>query len=706
MAEETIESPIEPTNVADARLLYTLRNLSQQTSADMACVYVRSRDTQQPQLVAVYPENANQTTDNTRVLNWLQERLERMAARGSRSISGPTFYSLDENIGFAGGVLWSMLLPGDVPAGVVLFYKQRTAAFTPESAPEADVLVELIQTTLENQLLVERLLTTEAIATTAQAITRNPTPRGIVHVLRDYLFEPNVSSCTLLLYGPSSPEQPYGPFEYVEVAALWVQGNEAPGAVGDKIPLTDFLVGLDRTGIVTITDKDQIAEIFQGRSEPPVTAETTVSITFIPLHAEQRKLGILVITSNAADAYTAYQLRSFQLVAEFLTMITLTDLLQRQSDDVERGRAALLDAVTDGVVMVRNDQAASVLTVNQQFLSMFGLQERPVEGLSLAKLMELMPLPATTRRELGKAWQTTDANRRERREGEFHMIHRGSAYDVEWYSAPVYKDQEFLGRIYTFHDVTSKRASERLRSELLSRISHELRTPLTSISGFAQFILDATKDDLPDLAREYTEIILSSARHLTILFRDMIDLARANAGELKLHLTSDNLNDRIIESVAKLEMQYKQRKQRVIMSLNDDLPDIDLDNDRISQVLTNLIYNAIKYGPEGGEIRVSNRLISSESDLPKSAPPQTYTPCVLVSVLDRGVGIPETEVDKIFIPFYRTRATRAQQVEGAGLGLAVSRGIIELHGGRIWVEPATRRQPGGRFYFTLPVTQN
>ena len=299
---------------------------------------------------------------------------------------------------------------------------------------------------------------------------------------------------------------------------------------------------------------------------------------------------MLAIGTDQRHRFDERELQSYRTVSEFLAISAMAQLLQQQRERMEQNRAALLDAVTDGVVMVMPyGQGGHVLTVNKRFSRMFEVPERRAEGDTLIHLLGQMQLPESVRQELRASWLSTPVRDPAVRRGEFRMVSaEGQPLDVEWYSAPVYQDSHVLGRIYTFHDTTPERAAQRLRAAFLSRISHELRTPLTSIRGFAEFILEATGDQLPDLAREYTEIILNSAKHLNTVFTDMIEITRADAGELKLNKTEAHLPDIIIDVVARMELQYKARKQQVIMDLDDDLPPVSVDVDRIIQVLTNL----------------------------------------------------------------------------------------------------------------------
>lgn len=688
----------------DNRLPMILRLLREHTLADCAIAFETHPDTHQPNVIAVWPEDS--AHDLPRVQAWLYERLGRIKPSG-QEIIGPNFYSLDETLGYTGAGLWVFNVQEDTPAGIIVFYQTRGQSFNPNEAADVATLIDLARTVLEHQQMIERLLFSEAIAATTRAITRNPSPQSIVNALRDHILDDHVSACALLIYGPVTAQNPNGPFEYLELVGLWIRGQRSDDldSIGQRFPLiasATLLEQLEEQGQLTILDPTIVTPFMTTFGRVWHSALQPKSITLLPLHAHQRRLGLLAVTTDLPHPFNSSDLQALQLVSGFLTMTTIAETLQEQNRIVEQGRAAILDAVTDGVVMVRPDHDAPVLTINHQFTAMFGLRSEKVVGLSLVALLDAMRLAPEVRQEILQTQVTTQDDGKRRVEGEFRMMIRGVEMDVEWYTAPVYREDALLGRIYTFNDITAKRSSERLRYELLSRISHELRTPLTSISGFAQFVLDRSKDDLPDIAREYIEIILDSARHLSVLFKDMIELARANTREMKLQTELAQMSDLVIDVVARLELHYKKRQQKVVMELSDDLPQVEVDVIRVNQVLNNLIYNAIKYGPEASEIRVSNTLIRTSTDLPRSAPPETHTPCLLLSVIDQGPGITEADVNNIFLPFYRTRASRAAKIEGSGLGLAVSRGIIELHGGRIWAE-SNKRAPGGRFFFTLPL---
>ncbi|MCC6801272.1 MAG: hypothetical protein IT319_00200 [Anaerolineae bacterium] len=598
--------------------------------------------------------------------------------------------------------------------GVVALVAFSRNVYQQEHIDSCARVVSLIRLVLADHyhlnVMAENLSTAQSILQTAQAIAENPSPQHVVNILRDTLFEPHVSSCAMLLYGPVHEDSPNGPFEYLELRGSWSKRHGSGVGIGVRLYMKDYpdLLGqLETREIVTFPTVNQIKNRFDPLIRGFMKAERLHSLTLIALHSERHKLGVLAIGSDQRHRFDERELQSYRTVSEFLAISAMAQLLQQQRERMEQNRAAILDAVTDGVVMVvPYGQGGHVLTVNKRFTRMFEVAEERAEGDTLIHLLGEMQLPEGVRQELRASWLSTPVRDPAVRRGEFRLVtSEGQPLDVEWYSAPVYQESSVLGRIYTFHDVSPERAAQRLRAAFLSRISHELRTPLTSIRGFAEFILEATGDQLPDLAREYTEIILDSAKHLNTVFTDMIEITRADAGELKLNKIEAHLPDIIIDVVARLELQYKARKQQVIMELDDDLPMVSVDVDRLTQVLTNLIANAVKYSPEGGKIRISTRLLDSPDELPESAPADVVIPAILVTVTDEGKGLTPEEADKVFMPFFRTEDAKAQRIEGVGLGLAVTRSIVEVHRGKIWAIPRSSRVKGGCFMFTVPTVR-
>lgn len=624
--------------------------------------------------------------------------------------------------GFDSALVIPLTMPNEV-LGMLVLLAEHPKPLSLHHADTIRSLASLARMVLENlrlyDALTEELVAAQSILMTARAITVEPSPQNMINTLRDYLFDEHVTNCAMLLYGPMKLEQPEAPHEYLELVGSWSQAHGSGAHNGLKIPLEllpSSAVGrLKGPEILEVRDRQQLHDWIEGMDYDALRPNQLGSIescVVIPLRDQGRDLGLLFVGSSKPNMFTPPELRSYRMVSEFLSVILTSRDLQKQHAFVQTGRAALLESINDGIVMLTpNNEKAEwrVLTVNRLFCEMFGLPDA-TQGTSLGVLIDRMVLPDTVRASLTEAWTTFSFDDDRQVSDEFRMIHpEGRPVDVYWFSAPVYhnvydsNEKGVLGRIISFHDVTAERTAIRVRSDFLGRVSHELRTPLTSIRGFAEFILEAVGDDLPDLAREYLNIILKSAAHLNIVFTDMLEITRADAGELKLKMSDAHLPDVIIDVVARLEFQFKAREQDPVMDLDDDLPIVHMDVDRITQVLTNLVSNAIKYAPEKTQIRVVTRLVESQAELPPSAPKETWTPCILITVSDHGKGLSDEEAKRVFEPFYRSKAARESRTEGAGLGLAVSRSIIELHRGAIWAEARNKAHKGGRFHFTLPI---
>ncbi len=687
---------------------YLLDAIAQTVGADYAIVVGRGDDRRGLSRIAETP------TEHEDAYSSVETVLKTFASAATPS-SAPEV--LDgkglRGTGFRSAVLFPLSMPDDM-LGALGIFAVKADAFDSEALHQIAPSVGLVRLALENMtmynVMAQNMIVTQSIQLAAREIADNPSPQHIVNILRDYFFDAHVTSCALLLFGPVRDDLPNGPFDYMEVRGTWSKRRGSGVAVGVRFylnNLTDLLERLEEDEILVFERAKDIRERLDPLLRAFLQAERVRSVTLLGLHANSRKLGVLFVGTDKRHEFTPQELHSYRTVSEFLAINVMTQMLQMQHDRVQQGRAALLDAVTDGVIMVLpSHSGARVLTVNQRFIELFELPSGSYQDWSLADLLDRLPFAEAQRQELRKTWLAIPVRDPSSQKGEFHLINNdGHPVDIEWYSAPVYQDQQVLGRIYTFHDVTAERMAQRLRSAFLSRVSHELRTPLTSIRGFAEFILEATGDKLPDLAREYTEIILSSAKHLNRVFTDMIEITRADAGELKLNRGDAFMPDIIIDVVARMELMYKERKQQVVMELDDDLPPVWVDIDRMIQVLQNLMTNAIKYAPASSTIHISTSHITTEAELPPGAPDDVILPAVMVTVADEGKGLTREQAEKVFMPFYRTDDAKQQKIEGVGLGLAVTRSIVEMHRGKIWAEPNRKGREGGMFVFTIPTLE-
>ncbi len=226
---------------------------------------------------------------------------------------------------------------------------------------------------------------------------------------------------------------------------------------------------------------------------------------------------------------------------------------------------------------------------------------------------------------------------------------------------------------------------DRLKDEFVLTASHELRSPLTSVQGFAELLmLDA--DSLNPRQRETVEIILDNCRHLVRLLNDLLDLARSDAGRLAIRPQPTEVAPLVEDVVRTMRGQTEAASQTLSEEIQPGLPLINVEPDRIRQILVNLLTNAHEYSPEGASIAVAARAVGAE---------------VEISVSDNGPGIPADQLERIFERFTRGDAGLTQRVGGTGLGLAISKSLVELHGGSIAAESTLGQ--GSTFRVRLPI---
>ena len=275
-----------------------------------------------------------------------------------------------------------------------------------------------------------------------------------------------------------------------------------------------------------------------------------------------------------------------------------------------------------------------------------------------------------------------DARLREIAAGDFSRhVQVGNRDELGTLAANLNRMSDELGRLYEQIE-----AANRHKSEFLANMSHELRTPLNAIIGFSDVLLERTFGDVNPKQEQYVSIILTSGRHLLSLINDILDLSKIEAGRMELELTTFDLALAIENTVTLVRDRAARHDQNLVLDLAPDLGEYVGDERKSKQILLNLLSNAVKFTPDGGRIGVR----AARTD-----------DAVEISVSDTGIGIAPEDQEAVFEEF-RQVGTADKKVEGTGLGLALSRKFIELHGGRIWVESEVGK--GSTFRFTLPST--
>jgi two-component system, OmpR family, phosphate regulon sensor histidine kinase PhoR len=242
------------------------------------------------------------------------------------------------------------------------------------------------------------------------------------------------------------------------------------------------------------------------------------------------------------------------------------------------------------------------------------------------------------------------------------------------------------GAVVVLHDVTELRRLERVRQDFVANVSHEFKTPLTAIQGFAETLLSGAVDD-PRNNRRFLRIIRDHATRLARLTDDLLKLARIEAGKLEVQLQPVGALEVVEACVETALLKSNQKHIALEVDVIPNLRPVRGDAALLRDVLQNLVDNAIQYTPPGGKIRISAEERKRE---------------VVITVADTGIGIPLSDQERIFERFYRVDAARSREAGGTGLGLSIAKHIVEVHGGRLWVESEVGA--GSKFSFSIPVT--
>jgi len=254
------------------------------------------------------------------------------------------------------------------------------------------------------------------------------------------------------------------------------------------------------------------------------------------------------------------------------------------------------------------------------------------------------------------------------------------------------------------------RASE-MKSAFLANMSHELRTPLNAIIGFSEVLVDKHFGELNETQEEYLNDILSSGKHLLCLINDILDLSKVEAGKVELDISPLDIEELLTASVTMVKEKAMKHGIQIVVNADDVPETIEADERRLKQVLFNLLSNATKFTPDGGKISLRAEMTIKESleqHIPASFKNElaflqnnSSESFLKISVSDTGIGIHPESIKRIFGAFEQEETSISRKYQGTGLGLALCRNLLELHGGGIWVESEPHR--GSTFTFALPL---
>jgi len=341
--------------------------------------------------------------------------------------------------------------------------------------------------------------------------------------------------------------------------------------------------------------------------------------------------------------------------------------------DLERKRLeSVVEHLADGIIII--DAQGRVALMNLAAETLLGLTRGASIGRSYAEVLRDYELAAVVRE--GQAIPLADAA------PTTTIIEMGLPRRwVQAFSYPIPSGEPRL-TLVVLRDVTELRRTEAVRRDFVANVSHDLRTPIASLKALVETLLDGALDD-STVARDFLSRMAVEVDDLVRLVEQLLQLSRVEAGQLELHTSPGSIGDVVRRVAERMQAQATLKDVEIVVNVPPELPAAEFDAERIEQVLVNLMQNAITFSPRRGRTTMSATSIGDE---------------IVVAVADRGPGLDPGDVERVFERFYK--ADRSRAASGSGLGLAIAKHMVQLHGGRIWVENDFGR--GATFKFSLP----
>jgi PAS domain S-box-containing protein len=469
------------------------------------------------------------------------------------------------------------------------------------------------------------------------------------------------------------------------------RGLSSPEFLSTSFPLDspDPIVGK----IVFKTQKPYIGTdirkdpMFQART---MEKEGVISLVMVPIVSKQRAMGFIAVGSKKLHKFTKREVR---LLVAFSSQLGSALENAQLYDEVNKEKAYIENLVDNaGDAIISTDVADRILTWNHGAEVIFGYSKEETVGQSLTIL-----LPTHRAGELEEIRDKVRLTGVIRNLEVRRIKKDGIIIEASLAVSPIRdKDDNVIGFLHLARDVTEKKRYEqrlkeldKMKSAFVSNVSHELRTPLTAIKASADNMLDRLIGDLNGKQVGYLTRIKSNSDRLARLINDLLDLSTIEAGKIDLRPTNLPLVTLVKEAAESLKPVAAEKLINLTVMSADPGVIAWADRDKVIQVLMNLIGNALKFTPTRGKVTI--------------AVAKNSAAWMQISVTDTGPGIPAEEVNKVFGRFYQIGQAGTPKTQGTGLGLAISKALVEMHGGKIWVESEAGN--GSTFSFTLPAEQ-
>ena len=400
----------------------------------------------------------------------------------------------------------------------------------------------------------------------------------------------------------------------------------------------------------------------------------------LPLISEKRVIGLIFIFRGYEGSFSKNDRAILQSFADQAAIAVINAQLYTQVLREKSRLDALLDSAADGIIIMSADH--KIEKCNQAFARILRKDVSEIEGSPHEEIFNWESLQQGSSLEEAElsGWPLT-AKANLYVEGDLKRP-SGEIIPVGVTYAPLLSgDGKLINIIASIRDITHFREAEEIKSVFVSIISHELKTPVALIKGYAGTLRREDVSWDSEIVQDSLEVIEDEADRLTELIENLLDASRLQAGEFSLNLAEIRM-DKLAQEMAE-RFQTQTEHHRITVQFPDEFPVIVGDENRLEQVFYNLLSNAVKYSPDGGEISISGQIRSEQ---------------IIICIQDRGLGISQEDVPHIFDRFFRADEA-AKNTQGAGLGLYLSRAIIEAHNGRIWIEP--RPETGTRVCFSI-----
>jgi len=596
------------------------------------------------------------------------------------------------------GFLGLPLFRHDRLMGILNVFRRERGPFDPLTVELLQALGAQAAISLENAGLHEALQQEKEqkarILEVAEALNRNLPSGEILEFIAQKAAEvTGAEKASLYEYDPKE--------EVLKVIAVH---QMTPAMKGFSLKPGESVTGRAASWRKPIAIPDVLLDTEHNVRLDVVLREGVRAFLSLPLFRGEDLVGALSVYHTHPHPFSPEEVETLKLYAPHAALALqnarLFQMVKAARDEWQR----TFDALVDPVALL--DGNGRIRRANQALAARLGL---PAQDLTGQRCCEVLfggePCPAHHPLVAGEPFLT-------------EMEIWGGTYLIGIY--PMREEGRIIGAAFAARDITEKKlldqervekekleAINRHKSEFLATMSHELRTPLNSIIGFSELLQDQTFGPLNEKQARYVDHILTSGRHLLALINDLLDLSKVEAGRLELRPEAFDLREALAAALQEFRPQADAKGVTLHLSVDEALTTVTADPVRFKQILFNLLSNAVKFTPEGGRITLKAEVRSEKLEVRSedSTAPPPFSPLtshfVEISVQDTGIGIKPEDLPRLFQPFTQLEPVYAKRYQGTGLGLALTKRLVELHGGTIWAESEGEGR-GSTFTIRLP----